>query len=182
MNILDFPNYKLNTNGEIYNIESNTILNGYIHKSKHTNYRLFSLMKDNKIHTLKLHRLLAKAFIPNPNNHPCVDHKDGNGLNNHLDNLRWSSRSENQQNKEVQKNNKLGIKNICYHIGNNKYQFKKEYNKEKYVKYFKTLEAAIECKNEWYNNHQDEFLVKNKRDEDNLLLNKTDIRTFFKKK
>ena len=164
--IQDFPNYMIDTNGIVMNTATNKVLKGYIHKYKHTNYRRFTLTKDKKKHNVKLHRLLAIAFIPNPNNLPNVDHKDGNGLNNHLDNLRWCSYGQNLQNTEVHKNNKLGIKNICYHPKDNRYQFQKNYNKITYQKYFKTLDEAIQCKNEWYNNHIDnEFMVKNKRNE-----------------
>ena len=46
-----------------------------------------------KIH--KIHRLLAEYFIPNPDNKPCVNHKDGNKLNKNLDNLEWATISEN---------------------------------------------------------------------------------------
>lgn len=42
-----------------------------------------------------VHRLAALAHIPNPNNHPVVNHKDGNKLNNHIDNLEWCTYSEN---------------------------------------------------------------------------------------
>lgn len=42
-----------------------------------------------------LHRLIAKAFIPNPNNYPCVNHKDENKLNNRYDNLEWCSEKYN---------------------------------------------------------------------------------------
>lgn len=41
------------------------------------------------------HRLVAKHFIPNPDNLPQVNHKDCNKWNNHVDNLEWSSRKDN---------------------------------------------------------------------------------------
>ena len=46
-----------------------------------------------------IHRLLAIAFIDNPEQKPCVDHMDRNRSNNNLSNLRWATHSENQKNK-----------------------------------------------------------------------------------
>ena len=45
--------------------------------------------------SIKIHRLIALAYCPNPNGHKEVNHKDGNKLNNHASNLEWVSRSEN---------------------------------------------------------------------------------------
>ena len=44
-----------------------------------------------------IHRLVARYFIPNPDNKQTVNHKDGNKLNNHVDNLEWLTHKENMQ-------------------------------------------------------------------------------------
>ena len=54
-------------------------------------------------HTYRYHRILAKHFIPNPENLQEVDHIDRNKANNSLDNLRWVTRTENNSNRTVKK-------------------------------------------------------------------------------
>lgn len=48
-----------------------------------------------KKHYVRVHRLIAKAYIPNPNNYTMINHIDGNKLNNNIDNLEWCSNSYN---------------------------------------------------------------------------------------
>lgn len=60
-------------------------------------YSNVGLSKDSKTKNFKVHRLVAIAFIPNPENKPEVNHKDGNKTNNILDNLEWNTKAENQK-------------------------------------------------------------------------------------
>lgn len=53
--------------------------------------------KDGKRKSPRIHRLVAETFIPNPNNKPCVNHIDGNKLNNKVKNLEWVTYSENNK-------------------------------------------------------------------------------------
>jgi hypothetical protein len=61
-----------------------------------TGYLQVSIMNKGKCKSKLVHRLIAQAFIPNPENKPCVNHKDGNKLNNDVSNLEWCTYSENE--------------------------------------------------------------------------------------
>lgn len=58
-------------------------------------YSCINLYKEGKCYKYQIHRLLAISFIPNPDNLPVINHKDGNPLNNALDNLEWCTQSQN---------------------------------------------------------------------------------------
>ena len=60
-------------------------------------YYSVSLMKNNKRRNYRIHRLVAEAFIPNPDNLPQVNHKDENKLNNIVSNLEWCDNTYNSQ-------------------------------------------------------------------------------------
>lgn len=61
------------------------------------NYRAVSLSKDNKKTSYNIHRLVATAFLSNPENKKTVNHKDGNAANNRVENLEWATYSENER-------------------------------------------------------------------------------------
>ena len=89
-----FQNYEINDKGEVRNIQSGKILKpwigvgGYVYINP-TNGHGKPMPK-------RLHRLVAKAFVPNPYNKPQVNHKDGDKTNNCADNLEWVTNQENR--------------------------------------------------------------------------------------
>jgi hypothetical protein len=58
-------------------------------------YRVITLRVGKTVKVRYIHRLLAETFIPNPENKPCVNHKNGNKLDNTLSNLEWTTYKEN---------------------------------------------------------------------------------------
>ena len=84
--------YKVNRQGEVYSYITNKKIKGSIDSN---GYRQMHLSKNGEYKKKSLHRIVAEAFLPNPNNLPEVNHKDGNKLNNSVDNLEWCSSSYN---------------------------------------------------------------------------------------
>ena len=83
--IEDYPNYVVDENGNVFREKTMKKLR----ESYSNGYSYVTL--SNKGHTkrCRVHRLVAKAFIPNPDDLPCINHKDENKTNNNINNLEW---------------------------------------------------------------------------------------------
>jgi hypothetical protein len=115
--IQDFPNYQISTFGNVKNIITNKLLK----PSKKGGYYNISLVNFYCKKSFKVHRLVAIAFIPNPINKPEVNHKDKNKKNNHIDNLDWMTRKENNIHRckdlFISTNKNKPINKICIQTG-----------------------------------------------------------------
>ena len=91
--IADFEGlYLISSFGRVKSIINNKILTPCIVRA---NGLVVGLMRNGKVEKRQVSRLVAAAFIPNPENKPCVDHIDGVRFHNFVENLRWCSINEN---------------------------------------------------------------------------------------
>lgn len=99
--------YQLSNTGKLKSLAKTWIcgLNSVRHKpdtimawaQDNNGYSITSIQTNGKRKMISLHRQLAIHFIPNPENKPQVNHKDGNTRNNQLSNLEWATQAENTQ-------------------------------------------------------------------------------------
>lgn len=78
--------YEVSNLGKVRNMKTGRILKLRGNTKK---YWRIVLSKNGQCREYKLHRLVAQAFLPNPNKYPQVNHKDNNPDNNTVDNLEW---------------------------------------------------------------------------------------------
>jgi hypothetical protein len=97
-----YPHLLISTKGRVVSVLHDREIKPYI---SNRGYLRVALCLNRKLKNYHVHRLVAEAFIPNPNGYTDVDHIDGNKLNNNVENLQWLSRGDNIR--------KAGNKRFC---------------------------------------------------------------------
>ena len=100
-----FEGYYVNRKEDIYSTRRNIILSPRIDKD---GYHEVTMMEGDHTIAKTVHRLVAEAWLPNPDNLPFVNHKNGNRDDNRVENLEWVSISDNNR-RENQNNGRTYI-------------------------------------------------------------------------
>ena len=138
-NVKSLDRYIINKNGDKQYFPGK-----YLTQGISDNYLKVILSKNNKQRTFRVHILVARAFIPNPENKPEVNHIDGNKKNNKVNNLEWNTRSENELH---------AYKNGLAKPSNKQKQAVAKYAKENYSKKVVQYSLNGEFIKEWNSMH-----------------------------
>lgn len=109
--------YQISSKGRVFSLHTNKILRA---SPDNYGYPIVRLSKHGQMKTITVHRLVAKAFLPNPDNKKEVDHIDANRSNNNVKNLRWTTRRENAKNPNSTKNYQEMAKRLRHWEGREK--------------------------------------------------------------
>ena len=149
---IDNENYSISNLGKIRNDITGRFLKGTLHNKGYLQVNL-----DGKYYYI--HRLIAIAFIPNPDNKLFVDHINNIRDDNRIENLRWATKTENNQNSKMPINNTSGFKGVSWYKNNNKWLAQIYIDGKKiYLGSFNNIEDAIKARQEKAKEIHGEFL------------------------
>ena len=135
-----YDNYEISICGQVRNVRTKRVLKPRISKSGYYRVELYNSIKQS---TQNIHRLVAKAFIPNLNNDDFVDHINNIKIDNTISNLRWCTNQQNQFNASLNKTNTSGVRGVYWCKEKNKWRATITYNHKKiHLGYYDNLEDA----------------------------------------
>ena len=144
--------YSVSNYGEVRNNKTGRLMK---QRKTEKGYLRVGLTNNGKPKCMRVHRLVAQAFIPNPDDKPEVNHIDFNKENNCVNNLEWVTGKENAKHSlgNRKKSNKIECKNISntgekyisYYSG---YYVVRMFGKKYFCKSFKNIDDAKKCRDE----------------------------------
>lgn len=153
--IIKYPDYYVDDAGKVYSRKYGDLRELKQYPKTH-GYLYVALSKNGKKDYLRVHRLVAEAFIPNPDNLPEVNHKDEDKTNNQVNNLEWCTPHDNKiygsrRERVARKVSDPSIprkNNTSGHKGVNKTPWNtwKVFFNRKYLGTFKTFDEAVQAR------------------------------------
>ena len=150
--ITHLPNYEVSTDGQVRNKKTGQVLKTSPNGGGYLSVRL---RKEGKGHTKRIHRLVGEAFLPNPDGKPMIDHINRDRMDNRLENLRWATSSENNQNTGRRSDSTTGYKHIInvntrdsWCIAIHSHKISRTLSKNLW-----TLEQVVDIRNNIYREH-----------------------------
>jgi len=146
--IPDYPDYRISELGYVISFKGKKprAMKNII--DNHGYYFVNLSDKNGRTKHKLVHRLVAQAYIDNPENKPIVDHINGDIKNNNLKNLRWCTNQENHMNQKKRKNTSSKYKGVTWDKKMNKWRAKIRINgKQKHLGYFDDEKEASEAYN-----------------------------------
>lgn len=158
-NIDQYRKYEVSSHGRVRN-RFNHVL---IPFKNNCGYNLVSLYKTSHKKNFLIHRLVALHFLENVNNKATVDHIDNDKQNNHRDNLRFATSSEQCYNKKKRSNTSSIYKGVSFYRKMNKWRTQVNlFQRKKHVGYYSTeIEAALAYNNFIRSHGLEEFTILN---------------------
>jgi len=151
--ITEYPTYEVSTDGQVRNKKTGRVLKN---KMNHRlGYYQINLYNDGTHSTKKIHRLVGLTFLPNPDGKLEIDHINRDKTDNRLENLRWATHSENNQNRGAFKRNTSGFKNITNDNTRDRWRIMISTHKiyRTFSKNLWTLEQVVDIRNNIYREH-----------------------------
>ena len=128
-----FERYTIDDNGNVYDTKRHKEVFQW---TDTTGYKQCVIRdNDNKKTHKRIHRLVAQTFLPNPNNLPQVNHKNGNKLENNINNLEWCTNRENTQH---------GYDNGLYRFKSRSHKIDVYKKNGEFLKQFKSIRSMCE--------------------------------------
>lgn len=143
----DYHRYTVSSMGRVRSLygKGDKMLRPYVDKDGYECLKLHNVSgSDTKKTRISVARMVALAFIPNPENKPTIDHINRIKTDNRVENLRWATTLEQNNNRHYKKMAKSGHRNI--RARNNRYEVS---IRQKYIGTFNILEEAIKARDQF---------------------------------